>query len=76
MNTNKPISITKAAGKLNVPVSWLREQADAGSIPCLKVAKKLLFNLAALENALAQKAAVTPLGEEDGRGPPKVRPAK
>jgi hypothetical protein len=45
---------------LRVPVCWLRAEAEAGRVPCLRSGKVLLFNPPAVEKALAARAA----GEE------------
>jgi hypothetical protein len=43
--------------ELSLPADWLKEQAKAGNIPCLRIRKKLRFNLEAVEAALAEIAA-------------------
>jgi hypothetical protein len=55
------------ARRLRVPAKWLREEADAGRVPCLKVVNAYLFNPAAVLEALAVKAAKTRQGGGDGR---------
>jgi len=45
------------ASQLRLPGAWLRSQALAGNIPCLKVGRKLLFNPGAVEKTLAVRAA-------------------
>jgi hypothetical protein len=42
---------------LRVPVTWLRAEAEAGRVPCLRAGKVLLFNPSAVEQALAVRAA-------------------
>lgn len=41
---------------LRVPVKWLREEAEAGRVPCLKADKVFLFDPDAVESALADRA--------------------
>jgi hypothetical protein len=36
---------------------WLRQEALAGRIPCLRVGRKLLFNAEAVKAALYERAA-------------------
>jgi hypothetical protein len=48
--------------QLRLPLRWLRAEALAGRIPCLKIGSKLLFNPEAVEKALAERAATR--GEE------------
>jgi hypothetical protein len=45
-----------------LPVSWLRAEALAGRIPCLQVGPRLLFNLGAVLEALAVRAAAGEVG--------------
>lgn len=53
-------ALTNLAGlsaRLRLPADWLRAEALAGRIPCLKVGRKLLFSPDAVEKALAERAA-------------------
>jgi excisionase family DNA binding protein len=49
--------LARMAGRLGVTQRWLREQADSGTIPCLKAGKRYLFNPLAVQEALATQAA-------------------
>ena len=49
------------ARQLRVPVSWLRREAEAGRVPCLKADGRVLFNTKATEQALLERA-----GQSDG----------
>jgi hypothetical protein len=57
---NKPLllSLPALADALKLPERWLQAEADAGRIPCLKIERKYRFNLAAVEAALAERAAM------------------
>lgn len=46
-----------AAGLLNVRVSWVRDAARLGHLPCLRVGRHLRFTRAMLEDWLAVQAA-------------------
>ena len=53
-------TLTNLAGlvaRLRLPREWLRAEAKAGRIPCLRVGRKLLFNPEAVEKSLAKRAA-------------------
>lgn len=50
-------NISSTAHKLGVPVNWLKEKALAGTIPCLKIRNRLLFNVKAVEEVLLKMAA-------------------
>ena len=44
------------ARRLRVPVRWLRGEAEAGRVPCLKAGRVFLFSPAAVEAALVERA--------------------
>ncbi len=56
-----------AAALLNVRVSWVRDAARLGHLPCLRVGRHLRFTRAMLEDWLAAQAAVAH-GQAAGRG--------
>ncbi len=45
------------ARRLGVPSKWLKEQAEASSIPCLKAGSKYIFCPKAVEQAVRHRAA-------------------
>jgi len=49
-----------------VSCQWLRQEAEEGRMPCLRVGDAFLFNTDAVENELLQRAAEKPRGEEEG----------
>jgi hypothetical protein len=51
------INLSKLAHRLRLPREWLRGEALAGRIPCLRVGRRLFFNPTAVEQALAERAA-------------------
>jgi hypothetical protein len=55
----EPIGIHRLARETHLPATWLQAEAKAGRIPCLKVGRRRLFNLAAVLAALAERAAVS-----------------
>ncbi|MGD1057255.1 MAG: helix-turn-helix domain-containing protein [Solirubrobacteraceae bacterium] len=55
-----------AAALLNVRVSWVRDAARLGHLPCLRVGRHLRFTRAMLEDWLAAQAAST-RGQAAGR---------
>jgi hypothetical protein len=55
---NKPYNLLELSKQLRLPVKWLKQQADAGKIPCLRVGRwRYLFNLTAVQKALSEMAA-------------------
>ncbi len=51
------VRMARLAELLSVPVVWLRQEADAGRIPCLKAGRTYLFNVGAVEQVLVRRAA-------------------
>jgi hypothetical protein len=50
------LRLNRLALQLRLPRDWLRQEALAGRLPCLKVGRRLLFDPAAVERALAERA--------------------
>ncbi len=53
------LPLRRAATRLGVPAAWLRAEARAGRVPHLRVGRRLLFNLAAVESVLLDRALHT-----------------
>lgn len=58
---SEPLTLARLALALRLPAQWLREQAEAGRIPCLRAPgkrgrDKLLFSLSAVRRALTAMA--------------------
>lgn len=51
------LSLPDLAKALNLPEAWLKAEADAGTIPHLKIGKRYRFNLEAVTRTLAERAA-------------------
>jgi hypothetical protein len=51
------LTLPRLALHLCLPRDWLRAEAMAGRLPCLRVGRKLLFNVSAVEQILADRAA-------------------
>jgi hypothetical protein len=51
------VTLNRLAAELRLPWRWLRQEALAGRLPCLRVGRKLLFNLEAVKEVLAERAA-------------------
>lgn len=54
---SKPIyeSAFQTASKLGVPEAWLKREADAGHIPCVRAGRRRMFNLDAVARALGAR---------------------
>lgn len=57
MKPHKLSHISGLAARLRLPARWLKSEAIAGRIPCLRVGRRFLFNVDAVEQALAARAA-------------------
>lgn len=56
------LTLARMARRLGVSQQWLRDQADAGKVPCLRAGKRYLFNAVAVQKAIANQAASTRQG--------------
>jgi hypothetical protein len=45
------------ARRIHVTTGWLRDEADAGRVPCLRAGNRYLFSPSAIEQLLADRAA-------------------
>lgn len=59
MNTTHALllPLSRMARRLRVTAAWLRTEADAGRVPCLRAGKRYLFAPEAVERALADRAS-------------------
>lgn len=53
----EPLDLDRMARRLRVPKKWLREHADAGEIPVLRVGGRYFFSERAVLAAIEAKAA-------------------
>lgn len=60
------LTLARMARRVGVSQEWLRTEADAGRVPCLKAGKRYLFNSVAVAEALAAQAAQSRQGVPDG----------
>lgn len=56
VTVRKLLPINIVARRLKVPVAWLRGEAEAGRIPCLRADKQVLCDHDAVEAALLDRA--------------------
>ena len=61
------LTLARMARRLGVTQRWLREQAEAGKVPCLKAGKRYLFHGVAVQDAVATRAAQTRQGVADAK---------
>lgn len=53
------LNLVTMARVLGVPKSWLKDEADAGRVPCLRAGDRYLFAPDAVERVLADRARAT-----------------
>ena len=51
------LSLNRMARRLGVTSQWLRRESETGRVPCLRADRKFLYAPAAVEKALAERAA-------------------
>ena len=64
---NDLLTLNRLARTLRLSRDWLRREAIAGRLPCLRIGRKLLFELATIKRELAERAATRREGVSDGR---------
>ena len=57
MEHPSPVRLITLSRLLKLPATWLKEEADAGRIPCLRVGRARLFDPAAVQQTLRRRAA-------------------
>lgn len=57
MNDPLLLDLSRMARRLRVPQNWLRAEADAGRVPCLRAGARYLFATETVEAVLAERAA-------------------
>jgi hypothetical protein len=50
-------NIHDLARRFVLPARWFKEEAESGRLPCLQVGGRFIFNIKAVEQALAERAA-------------------
>ena len=53
---SKLLPVGPTARRFRVPVKWLRDEAEAGRVPCLQAGKALLFDPDLVEQVLLERA--------------------
>ena len=53
----KIVNVVGLSRRLRLPADWLKAEAQAGRIPCLRAGRRTLFNPDAVERVLLERAA-------------------
>ncbi len=51
----KLLTLNQLAERTGLPAAWLKREADAGRLPCIRAGRLRMFDLAAVLNALAER---------------------
>lgn len=55
MHNEKLLSLAELADHTGLPVAWLRREADAGRIPCIRAGRRRMFNPTTVLKVLAEQ---------------------
>jgi hypothetical protein len=55
------LTLNQLSEHTGLPAAWLKREADAGRLPCIRAGRRRMFDLAAVLKMLAQR--------QEGRGP-------
>lgn len=56
------MSLPRMARTLGVTATWLRSEAEAGRLPCVKAGRRFIFAPQAVQTELARRAATERVG--------------
>ncbi len=49
---DEPETLNQLSRRVNLPAAWLKQQAETGNLPCLRVGRRFLFSPEAVNAAL------------------------
>ena len=53
---DRPETLNQLARRTLLPAAWLKQEAEAGNLPCLRVGRRFLFAPEAVNHALLELA--------------------
>ncbi len=59
-NDERFMPLRRAARLLGVPIAWLKDEAEAGRVPSIRVGRRLMFSVADVEQALRRRSQEVP----------------
>ncbi len=62
----KLLTLGQLSDRIGLPAAWLRREADAGRLPCIRAGRRRMFNLRAVAKALAERQAAPAAPELGG----------
>jgi excisionase family DNA binding protein len=69
MTDSNLLTVAALARRLGLSATWLKNEAEAGRVPSLRMGRSLRFNAMAVERALLSRAS----GDEAGKAVADVR---
>jgi hypothetical protein len=57
MTHEKLVTERELGTRLNLPRAWIKREAQAGRLPCIRVSRRRMFDVAAVLRALANQTA-------------------
>ena len=56
MNYQTFVPLHVVSRRLGLPAAWIKAEAEAGRIPCLRTVQRLMFNLDEVESVFVERA--------------------
>lgn len=51
----KLLGLNELADRTGLPVAWLKREADAGRLPCVRAGRRMFFDAEAVRQALTER---------------------
>ncbi len=55
MDATKLLTLNELAEHTGLPAAWLKREADAGRLPCIRAGRRRMFDLVAVMSALTAR---------------------
>jgi hypothetical protein len=55
--SDKLLTFEQLIRTTNLPAAWVKREADAGRLPCIRIGRRRMFDLDAVRRALAERSA-------------------
>ena len=61
------LTLPELARRLRLSATWVRNETEAGRLPCLRAGRRTLYSQRAVERALLRRAGAREEGDDDWR---------
>ena len=65
MQPHSILPLNQMARRLRVTAAWLRAEAEAGRVPCLRAGERFLFSPEAVERVVADRASKSTIEQKE-----------